>query len=714
MKCILSRFVLLTTTLLLLAGLGNAEVPGGKKVAPVVIQPEQIKINPGDPLTLIALVSQPTPIEGVQSWTLETRHHRGGFHHMALSPDGRYFATGGTDGAVRIWEVKSGKFVRALVGHHRDVSCLAWSPDGNTLASGGVNGDQTVRLWDTRSGQTLRILREHKVHVSRIAWSADGKHLAVVGDTSGLLVHYDAVTGKPLESVELGKYIYSVAWRPDGKTLACGCSDLAIQVRNLPLEKKTGRALGKDADTGLGTAFSPDGKLLAGGSGATTYIWNAETGAILHAFDGQGYAVAFSPDGTILAAAAAGGPMRLYKVDTGTLLKTLPSTTLHLAWSPDGATLISGYNTDVSVWDVETAKPLRSFAVGSWLSVHWAPGKPIVTGQGNKKLTLWSPTTAKTMHILEGHTEAVTSLAWSPSGKTLASGGADKSVRLWDATTGKETQFLEGHTAAVTSVSWAPDARTLASGGDRTARLWDPAAGKLLHTLEGHEGTVTCVAWSPDSKTVASTCGDKNLKLWKGDTGQPLRTIEVVPPIFSVAFALDGKNIVSGGDDWTRVWDVKTGKPSLARESGGSPRTITSLAWSRNGVMLAEGRANHCIQVWNTQKDAIALYTWILVPCQGVAWTPDGTRVAASTSARCAWLWNPDVNKHRAVLVADERWIGLVQANGHYASTPGVESDFVYVVQTEKGQVTLEPQAFAAKYRWKNTPASALAELNGK
>lgn len=71
------------------------------------------------------------------SWTLETRRHRGAMYHVAISPDGKTLATGGLDGTIRLWEVETGKFIKCLLGHNSYVYRLAWSPDGNTLASAG-------------------------------------------------------------------------------------------------------------------------------------------------------------------------------------------------------------------------------------------------------------------------------------------------------------------------------------------------------------------------------------------------------------------------------------------------------------------------------------------------------------------------------------------------------------------------------------------------
>ena len=98
-------------------------------------------------MSRMALVTQPAKLAGAVSWTIETRQHRGRLIAMALSPDCKLAATGGVDGSIHIWELATGKLVRVIVGHNSHILSLSWSPDGNTIASGG-RGDSRIRLWD--------------------------------------------------------------------------------------------------------------------------------------------------------------------------------------------------------------------------------------------------------------------------------------------------------------------------------------------------------------------------------------------------------------------------------------------------------------------------------------------------------------------------------------------------------------------------------------
>ena len=126
--------------------------------------------------------------------------------------------------------------------------------------------------------------------------------------------------------------------------------------------------------------------------------------------------------------------------------------------------------------------------------------------------------------VLEGHTNDVLSVVFSPDGSLLASGSWDKTIRMWDAETGALLRTLEGHTEAVLSVAFSPDSSLLASGSwDKTIRMWDAETGTLLRTLEGHRYSVNSVAFSPDGSMLATSGSrDDTIRMWDcGDRCAP-------------------------------------------------------------------------------------------------------------------------------------------------------------------------------------------------
>jgi len=255
-------------------------------------------------------------------------------------------------------------------------------------------------------------------------------------------------------------YVDSVAFSPDGRTLASGDFDDTIKLWDVT----SGQLLHTLINHGryvISVAFSPDGRMLASGNANKTIkLWDAPSGQLLHTLtltgptneDNEVRSVAFSPDGSTLASGSWDKTVKLWDVTSGRLLRTLTdhAEVNSVAFSPDGRTLASGsYDNTVKLWDAPSGQLLRTLT---------APTGPTDSA---------------------GRTDWVNSVAFSPDGRTLASGNGnyDTTVKIWDATSGQLLRALIGHTASVLSVAFSPDGRTLASGSqDMTVKLWDVAA----------------------------------------------------------------------------------------------------------------------------------------------------------------------------------------------------------------------------------------------
>ena len=205
---------------------------------------------------------------------------------------------------------------------------------------------------------------------------------------------------------------------------------------------------------------------------------------------------------------------------------------------------------------------------------------------------------------LQGHTQSVVAVAFSPDNKTLASASYDGTLKLWDMTTGKERATLGEYRGCLGCVAFSPDGKTLASGaigspGDlpdlKQVKLWDVATGKVRTTLEGDAYFVHSVAFSPDGKTLASVNGD--VTLWdlatgkvrstlEGHTKEDQETSEPASPVESVAFSPDGKTLAAAGshDMTVKVWDVATAKRSTLQ---GHTHAVYSVAFSSDSKTLA-------------------------------------------------------------------------------------------------------------------------------
>jgi WD40 repeat protein len=128
---------------------------------------------------------------------------------------------------------------------------------------------------------------------------------------------------------------------------------------------------------------------------------------------------------------------------------------------------------------------------------------------------LWDVASGQALATLKGHTDSVTSVAWSPDSRRLASGcdSGDSTVRLWEGASAKLLATLTGHEGVeqykrgVSAVAWSSDGRLASTGSDGTLRLWDGVNGKSLAILKIDNYSVRAFAWSPDGRRIATTCG---------------------------------------------------------------------------------------------------------------------------------------------------------------------------------------------------------------
>jgi WD40 repeat protein len=507
-------------------------------------------------------------------------------------------------------------------------------------------------------------LRDRKFQISLLLGVEAYKSLASVQSSGAVL---DNVQAHPQILMYLSGHtnaVKSVAFSPDGKTLASGSSDSTVILWEATTGKRIGQPLSVSGNTSAvnSVAFSPDGKTLAAGrSDSTVILWDVASGKpIRQPLSGHTYGVfsiAFSPDGKTLASGGGDHTVILWDVATGKRIGQ--PLTGHTNWvnsvtfSPDGKTLASGsWDNTIILWDVETGKPIGQPLSGHTdvvASVAFSPdGKTLASGSWDNTIILWDVESDKPIgQPLTGHTHGVTSVDFSPDGKTLVSGSNDHTVILWDVATGKPVdQPFTGHTDVVAGVAFSPDGKTLASGsGDSTIIIWKVSTNKpIRQQLSGHTSTVVSVAFSPDGKTLASGHADNTIILWDIATGKPISQPLSGHSglVTSVTFSSNGKILASGSLDSTIIlWDVATSKP-IGQPLRGNATGVESVACSPDGRILASGMDDKTIILWNiaTGKPIGQPLTGHTDVVDSVAFSPDGKTLASGSSDHTIILWD--------------------------------------------------------------------------
>jgi len=545
---------------------------------------------------------------------------------VVFSPDGKTLAAryrGDGRSGVVLFDATSHQRLQTdpVILTEGAVSSVVFSPDGGTLAAGYDSLRDTaaggVVLFDATSHQRLQIqsLREFEPYVPGVAFSPDGKALAVgyrvkqdanlrhvsvkVFNATNLLEvpSSTSLTNEDAPIIETKGDVSSVAFSPDGKTLAAGYG----------VEDGDGGVLLFDATRGVwhaaqrllategrivSVAFSPDGKTLAaayravfgGASGVLLLSPKRSQPALVQGLPASGGVwsrMAFSPDGKTLAGS---GDKRVVLLDAESHQQlqaeglAVTGSIRGVAFSADGKTLAVGYAERIGasgavLFDAKSrqrleAQPPFSEIEGDVWCVAFSPdGKTLAAGcqGGPDGVVLFDTTSRQRLHVqpLAG-TERVRSVAFSPDGKTLAVGclGGPDGVVLFDTTSRQRLRAqplaLPGTWRRVFSVAFSPDGKTLAAGGDYGNDRDDGVVvfvatsrqGLMADSVVVTEGVVRSVAFSPDGKTLAVGYGvyyrGGGVLLFDARRRQrllakPLAVVEGQP--WSVAFSPDGKTL---------------------------------------------------------------------------------------------------------------------------------------------------------------------------
>ncbi len=494
--------------------------------------------------------------------------HTGPVTWLAFAPDGQTFASGSMDETVKLWDTASGQERTTLKGHASAVSALAFSPDGCTLAVGCTDpnfvglfpkpGD--LKLWDITKPEKPTTLKGNLGGVLCLAFSPDGKVLAT-GGMDRTVKLWDVAAGKEQDVLSGFKtWVTSVAFTPDSKTLAASSGDPLHDTGEIRLwdvaSRKERPGLAGFKGAVMTISISPDGKTLAGGSlQGQLKLWSLDDGTETVVLQGQdpeketghkGYitCTATSPDGKTLATGSVDKTVKLWDLATGKVRATLPeqrSAVMCLAFSPDGNTLATGSG-------------------GTWDSPQ--PGE----------LKVWSAATGELRVALGQPSLPITAVAFSRDGKILAAAGGNQpkrqgEVQLWEMPSGIVLTRLNMQ-VAVSGVAFAPDGNTLAIADGLMVKFWDLRAGQGGSTIRAHRGQISSMSFSPDGRTLATAGYDKTVKLWQVATGAGLLTLNAhnrpdVLWVPAVAFSPDGAALATGSSGVSdpgevRLWQAAT------------------------------------------------------------------------------------------------------------------------------------------------------------
>ena len=430
--------------------------------------------------------------------------HEDEINTLAFSPDGEWLATGSNDNTARLWNIRNPSAAPiVLKGHEDDILTLTFNPDSEWLATGSK--DTTTRLWNVRDPSAEPIvLRGHEDPVGTLVFSPDGRWLIT---RSVVQTYYEGtarlwnLSDSTAESIDLGSR-YTFVFSPDSEWLVT----------------------------------------VAGSAGSTiSRLWKlsdlSAAPIVLMENENNIRSVTFSPDGEWLATGGGDNAARLWNLSNPyaepIILKGHEATINSLAFSPDG----------------------------KWLA----------TRSDDRTARLWSISDPFADPIvLRGHEDSINTLMFSPDGEWLVTGSADKTVRLWNTSDpSADPIILKGHEASVDTLAFSPDGKWLVTkSSDYIVRLWSlqsPSSNNTI-VLVGHETDISTLAFSLDGEWLAVRSRQVDsftfrIRLWNLSDSS-FRSIDLPPSYnyLSFAFSPDSAWIATAGNEGkvARLWNLRT------------------------------------------------------------------------------------------------------------------------------------------------------------
>jgi WD40 repeat protein len=476
---------------------------------------------------------------------------------IAISPDGKFMATGEDNRRAQLFETSTWK--RVGLFEYSEGYCggcgtvVSFSKDSRSLFVASHRND--LKQYDLTSLAEIRTFENKIENLSGIATSADGKLLALV--TAQKLKIYDIKSGglvSTLESGEKNDY-HEGCFSANGKKVLLASDNSTAVIWNVSTrkhEKPLGGFLALQDKGGLNydpnfywqshiakyvrlknnITIAADGKsIIRGKFGTKIKRWDIATGKTIMEYQAHIKAVLcqdLNRDGTLLVSGGGDGKIVIWNTSTGDSLIAIQAyrePVFDIHFSADEKFIVScSWDGTMKIHDSGSGKLVHRFSLdnSAAYSAQFHPsGLYVFTARLDNSLQMWENDTKTVVRNFVGHTDVVCSIESSPDGKLLLTASWDGSIRIWDVSTGLMVKkFTHSRAPAYKAIFSFDGNRIFSAGADRVIQVWDVMTGNVLRRFDGHNAEITSLVISPDSKMLLSHSLDGVTKFWDLQRGE--------------------------------------------------------------------------------------------------------------------------------------------------------------------------------------------------
>lgn len=595
-----------------------------------------------------------------------------GDHFVVISPDGRYAISGGGDAKLYVWDLHSGKIAYHIPGPPKArmffFSGAAFSPDGKQFLASSVGG---LGLWDFATGNLIRLMRTSPGdrHMPRtLAFSPDGRHAVADGahmesgffdKLVGDVRVWDVATGELLRSIAAHQsLVHSLAFSADGKILLSR-NDKQVKLWDFARGAELRSIDSSPGSDGVSdAALAPDGRHVFV-SGKALAMLDALTGKEVRRFQDA-------------------GDSRGVKCNTDAQ---------SIGFDPNGRSLVTGGTGGICMWDIASGKVIRRIqGTGNTVdAISFSPDGSFLASGGLYSTDIWTLASGKPAASFdESSAQGISAMRHTGDGRHVLTGSHDKKLTLREVQSGKVVRVFEGHAGIITSASLSQDSRILLSSGgatssmwkgvissqfDQQLRLWDVQSGQLLRSWREDEDIVNGAVLSADGKRALSST-KSGIKVWDTTNASLVRAIPF-GHVGVMAISHDGRRVLAASLDDLTLFDVDTG--AALRTFAGSGFGVKSLAFSADDRLALSGGMDNKIRLWEVESGkelrSMSGHTGMV---SAVAFSPDGRRAASGSADSTTRLWDVGTGKEILSMIKfkDGEWVSITPAGYFAASSP--------------------------------------------